>query len=387
MKKSKTLAFFRDAIFILLLVYYLQGTLYEQGSIISQGTLGLMMGISGVFFLKTVFQIRNKNKFYTIWTILFLLNTTGYLFFTPEFGGRYFTFFKTTLFNLVLFYPFYYFAQKELLQAKDLIRFFIFYLPVAILQYFFNMMTIMEKYDRSEDLIVNNMAYLFVNLMPYVFLFKKKKLLSLLSMLLLMYFIIQGSKRGAIIVGGLGLVFFMYYQLKTLEGRNKIIGFFVSLISLISMGYYGFTTLMQNEYLLERLGQVSEGGFSGRDTIFSNIWNGWLNSGDYFHYLFGYGFAASLRLSGVGNYAHSDWLEMLSNFGLFGIGIYLMFYWTGFKMVFLNNWKSDKKILVAVVLCMWFLISLGSMTIYSVNTLPLIIFLGYLFGNKSLALE
>ena len=100
--------------------------------------------------------------------------------------------------------------------------------------------------------------------------------------------------------------------------KSKIERYLLSFISITVVVFLGYRYYLNNEYLQYRLELAAQGDTSNRDIIYSNIWNTWLNS-DFFHLLFGYGFAAYLKLSGTGNFAHNDWLEILSNFGLLGV--------------------------------------------------------------------
>src|SRR5699024_5822605 len=101
------------------------------------------------FLIITFVNRGKKNSFYNIWTILLGLNMIGFLFFTPEYGGSYFSRFKVTLFVLLIFYPFHFFSQRGLLKVKHLVWFFVLFLPVAIGQYFFAVRTIMEAAGRE----------------------------------------------------------------------------------------------------------------------------------------------------------------------------------------------------------------------------------------------
>lgn len=378
----KIYKFLQTLIFLLLLIYFSQGILYEQGSIISRGALAFILLISGSFFVIEFFKSDNKLGFYKIWTFLFLLNIIGFLFFTPEYGGYYFSFFKSVLLNFIIFYPFYFFARAGLLKAKVLIRFFVAFLPITIALYFSSLFQIMEELNREQEMIVSNVSYIFVFLIPYTFLFKKNRIISFITMLILLYFIIQGSKRGALLVGGVATILFAYNQLRNLKGRAKIIAGTLSGISIIGIFYYAYLRLMENQFVIERMQMAREGSFSGREIIFKNLWRAWVNSGDALNYLFGYGFAASLRLSG-GSYAHNDWLEMMTNFGILGIISYFLFFGIGFNMLLVTGWKKDKRILMITLIIMWFLTGLGSMALYSGHAFLLVILFAYIVGSKS----
>lgn len=126
-----------------------------------------------------------------------------------------------------------------------------------------------------------------------------------------------------------------------------------------------------------------EGNVSGRDRIYANIFNGWLDSDNFINLLFGYGFAGSRLLSGSGHFAHNDWLELLSNFGLLGVTIYIVLFYSASKFIRNNKWGSDKKIIFITILGIWFVTTLFSMGYTSMGGYLNAIMLGYLIGSKN----
>src|SRR5690606_3967237 len=207
--------YIRDLLFVLYALYFSQGALYAQGTSISQFALASIFIISVFYFFKILFQNNKKPLFYKVVTILLFLNLIAFVwsgFFKLEM-------FKRILICLLPIYPFYYFTTQGEFKAKHLIRFFLLILPVVILQYFFNKnQSLQEQLGDSEN-VVNNIAYTFVKLTPFVFLLKTKKVWSILLMLILMFFIIQGAKRGAIFAGAFSLLIFTYYQLRTVSKK------------------------------------------------------------------------------------------------------------------------------------------------------------------------
>lgn len=380
--------YIRNLLFFLFVLYYSQGTLYAAGSIIAKSALAVILLVSGFYFIKTLAQRNNKNFFYNAWTVLLLLNIVGFVF-TADFGHpNHVSMFKGILTRSLTFYPFYYFAQKGLLKSKHLIYFFIILLPVTIFQYFFNANQILlERLTDNTDL-VNNIAYSFVALIPFVFLFKEKKVYSIGAMALLMFFIIQGGKRGALIAGVIGLMFFIYYQLKTIDKRHRYRSYLLVLIGALGLGYFAYDVFQNNEFLIARMQKLGEaGGSSGRDIIYMNLFKAWFNSDSLFHLLFGYGFASSLYLSGTGNFAHNDWLELLSNFGLLGALIYALLFYAAIKYIRNKSWDIDKRILLLTIVSIWFFSTLVSMSYTSMNGYIQSMFLAYLIGSKSRSLE
>ena len=385
MKKIK---YIRNLLFLLFVIYYAQGSLYAQGSIIAKASLALVLVISGFYCIKTLLDRKKKNFFYKAWTALLLLNIVGFVF-TANFGeSHHVSMLKGILVTSLSFYPFYYFAQRGLLKSKHLLIFFLVMIPITILQYFFNANQILlERLSDSTEL-VNNIAYSFVALIPFVFLFKEKKVYSIASMALLMFFIIQGGKRGALIAGVIGLLFFIYYQLKTIDKKHRYRSYLLVLIGVLGLVYFAYDVFQNNEFLVARMQKIGDGGgSSGRDIIYANIFNAWLNSDNMFSLVFGYGFAASLNLSGTGNFAHNDWLELLSNFGLLGVFIYGLLFYAAVKCFRNKDWNIDKRLLLLTIVSIWFFSTLVSMSYTSMNGYIQSMFLAYLIGSNSKTIE
>src|SRR5690625_1832540 len=293
-------------IFLLsLIVLYLgQGSFYPQGSIISQAALGFIIIISLVYLWKTLLSKNNKNLLYKFWTGFLALIILGYLFTGEINNSIHFGQLKVLLFGLLSFYPFYFFSRKEFFRRKVLIIFFLLIIIVAIFSFYYNCEYIHMKRLSSDENVVNNITYMFLCLMPFVFLLKNKKLTSVGCMLLLLYFIILGSKRGALITGFFGFLIYAWFLFKNIEGKYKFINYLLGFLLLAAIILFVYKQLGSNEYFLSRLestGQQKE----VRNINFGSLWQGWLNSDSYLNLLFGYGFAATLMISATGNLAHN----------------------------------------------------------------------------------
>jgi len=381
-KKNKAIIYL---LFILYALYNLQGTLYTSGSTISQSVLFIIIFVSLFYFVKTLLFER-KDAFYTAWTAFFLLNVFGFIF-TGNISNEYhFSLFKNILVCVSSFYPCYYFVRNNSLIKKDLIFFFILMLPITMLQYIFNQSSILEETLSGEDTIVNNISYNFVLLMPFVFLIKKKRLISFILMLVILFFVIQGAKRGAIVVGTIILIVYFYSQLKSVEKRHRIKGYFFVLSGVTIISILTYKNIINNEFLLTRFNSIFEGNLSERDVIYAKIWNSWFNSENPLNFFFGYGFAGSLELSG-GSFAHNDWLEIISNFGFLGAILYLYLFITVFSSCFIKSSSQEKKILMFVIVSTWFLTSMFSMWYTSIGVFTQAMLLGYLTGSRSKVLD
>jgi len=82
---------------------------------------------------------------------------------------------------------------------------------------------------------------------------------------------------------------------------------------------------------------------------------------NFLNLLFGFGFSASLELSGTGHFAHNDWLELLSNYGLLGVITYLALIVSVFKYALKPNIKIDNRMMIFAILAIWLITSMISM--------------------------
>ena len=290
---------------------------------------------------------------------------------------------KGVLLTLLIFYPFYFFSIQNILKTKNLTSFLLLMIPLFTLQYYLNAEQILDERVSNEMNVVNNTSYLFVGLIPYVLLLKQKKIVAIIIMLILIFFIIQSSKRGAFFSGVIGLLFFLYFQLLTIEKKNRFKSYLYLTAIIIGISYFTLNLFENNEYLILRLENIIEGESSGRDTIYFNLFNYWVKSDNFINLIFGYGFAASIQLSNTGNFAHNDWLELLSNFGLFGVTIYFILFMAALKKVMSPNWIIEKRIILLVIVLIMLMNTLvyrfysaGDGFLYS-------IMLAYLIGSKN----
>src|SRR5690554_4152938 len=217
----RSLGIVRDLLFILFAIYYAQGSLYNQGSIISRIVLTIILLISTFYLIKTLFAFKKKPLFYKAWTTLLIVNTIGFFIFGKPLDPLHYEMFKAIVMTSLTFYPFYYFSQNETLNSKHLIRFFVVMLPITILQYDLNASNLLDgSYSVNENL-VNNISYSFVALIPFTFLFKRKNILAIGAISIIIFFIVQGAKRGALIAGAIGILYFVYYQLRISEKEKR----------------------------------------------------------------------------------------------------------------------------------------------------------------------
>lgn len=368
-------------LFLLLALYFLQGSIYPSGSVVSQAILLFIILISGIYFLKTLRIKTRPPGFLIAWTLLLVLNAIGFLL-TGDFSNFYHVqMFKNILGAMLPLYPFYYFSRFYYLSDKELIRFFFIMTPVAILSFMTNNAQLLSSGNSGISDVVNNLAYVFVNLIPFVFLFRQRRLLSALLILILMIFIIQGAKRGAIFAGAIGLVMYFILQVKTVESHKRIKEYTVILLITLVLAFLTYKAFINNAFAVDRITGFTEGNFSRRDVIYKEIFLKWYNSEKLQNLVFGYGFAGSLRLTG-GAYAHNDWLELLSSFGIIGIAIYVVLFNSAIKEIKNDQRETNESILMITIVILWGFTSLVSMWYTSLGVYNQAMLLGYLIGKR-----
>jgi hypothetical protein len=372
----------RNVLMLLFVIYFAQDWLYVSGSVISKSSLVIIILISVFYFIKTLLLSEIHTALYRIWSAFILLNIYGFFTNLDISDGHTIDLFKGVLACMLPFYPFYYFAKKDQLNSGHFIKFFLIMLPVIIFQYFHNKSNFQIENEALEQEVVNNVAYSFVSLLPFVFLIKRHKIISGVFMALIMMFIIQGAKRGALIAGFMGLAIFFYYQLKTIEKQKRIMAYLGVLIMITGITVFAYLSFVNNDFLLNRMSSMMQGDSSGREQLYSSMFYGWLYSNNFWHLLTGFGFTGSLDLT-HGTIAHSDWLQLLGSLGLIGIFAYLLFFYIAVRQIFISQWAIDKRLLMFTLICLWFFTSIFSISYLSQSYFTYSMLFGFLTGDKS----
>lgn len=371
----KTYPFLRNVFFIGLVIYFSQGALYAAGSLIGKFALAVILLMSAMFCLKVLLAARRQSMLtYSIFSLA-LINAVYYVF-GGEYGGIYFSQLRNVLTALLPFFTVYFLTSRGFVEKRHLIVFFTILLPITILLFFNSRNSIAFELERDADNIVTNTAYMFVSLIPFVFLFAKKRLLSAIVMLILLLFIIQGAKRGAVIVGLFMFLIYAYYLVKSNKSGNALFKFAIPFLGICLLSLCLFEIYQSNEFLLNRMANLSEGG-SGRDVIYANLIYNWYQSGSVINYLFGHGFVASTKLSGTGHLAHNDWLEILVNFGIFGVAVYVVMFTYLILLVLDRRLSLELHCILSSIFVMWFLKSTFSMMYTASSTALITALLGY----------
>lgn len=358
--------------FILLLwgLYFTQGVFIPQGSIISRGILIIYLLIS--FYCMIKVNLSETLRFGYVKALNFLVLILSVYGLYSILMGRGSEGLKAIYLSLLPTYSFYFIIQKKQL-SENWYRWIFFYCALIVgVQYMSYSNTMQEELLDAEDGFTINVAYQIVALLPLLWFWRKKTLVQYFSLALVLLAVLSTAKRGAIIITILCFLYLVSQSLKNSTRRQKfgyfsLVVLFVAVILALALNYYS-----NNAYLQQRWENTQDGNSSGRDYIYRQFWNAYINSNS-LELLFGHGMRSSVSL--IGHSAHNDWLQFLFDFGLFGAMVY-MYYWIVFIRTWLTNHDDNTRTIIGIIVIIYFTATLFSMS-FNAMELPANICLGY----------
>lgn len=240
--------------------------------------------------------------------------------------------------SLLPIYSIYFFASKNVITNKLVYFFFFIFLSLSLAEFYSVFLT---KQQADSFAVIgettNNTGYRFLSLFPFLYFFANKSKLQFILLLVISFLVVLAMKRGAILTLGLCIVYFIYFNYRTLNSFKRLLLVFVVLISCYFIASYFNELYISNSYFAYRLDKTLEGEIGERDIIYNDLIYYFTQKADLYQIIFGSGAWATLDVTI--NYAHQDWLELAVDLGLLGVIAYL-FYW----LVFLKSCMSLKHI-------------------------------------------
>ena len=224
----------------------------------------------------------------------------------------------------------------------------------------------------------NNMTTSFVMILPLIIICKNN-LIKFGGLIIFVFFIISGAKRGNIIAAAIPLAIIFYSMIRTY--KRNLFKILLSFVAIIILSYYVNKWIVTNDYLMYRIEQTMEGQSSHRDEIYTEAWQLWSTSDNTTNMVIGYGFDGTLNNMSNGHYAHNDWLEILVDYGLIGILSYLLIFFSIIKNI-IRTKETDIKLILLACFSIWFLKTLFSMGFTEENLAVLMISMGYAYGHS-----
>lgn len=347
-------------------LYYMQGTLYPEGSAISQGLLALFLLMS-VYYVSKVLQMPYKHKvikaflylamMFGIYGILRLgAETTGWLCMNTATD-----YFKEYEISILPIFAFYYFAVNRRINSHWFYNMSFVFLLTACASFFYQETQALLSTWRNEA--TNNAGYFVLSLMPVVVFLRKKPVVQYVFLFIIFYLVVSGMKRGAIIGAILGCGYFVWNSYSSAKGRRKILYILLGVGAVIAGILYFEYQLATSDYMQLRLEQTKSGDMSDRENMFPEYLDYYFSNASAVEYLIGYG--ADGTLKNMGGFAHQDWIETLMNQGLLGI-ILLLNYWVTIIFVTIKCYirrYSNITLILALFIIIYFIKSMVSMSI------------------------
>lgn len=270
-------------------------------------------------------------------------------------------------------YAFFYFTIKGYINNRTIIVYFLVLCFFCVLYDYYAYTNMFSNADFQQG-FVNNMGYLFVSLFPFIFLFKNNVKLQVLSFLFISIITLIAMKRGAIMILFVLIIWSLYHLYKKSSFKVKLRIIACSSLLLMIFAWETYRVYQSNDFVKARIENTREGDSSGRDELYVKLWNHYENETNIIQIIFGSGAFYSYKI--IGKEAHSDWFELLTSQGAFGVIVY-GFFWISLFCY----WKKIPKNRMEYYVCGAFFItqfirSLISMSYTTVST-PATLVLGY----------
>jgi hypothetical protein len=348
--------------------------------VLTSGTSLVYLSICTVFLLR-VLALRQRSNFVNAWVAFLGLNALSFVM-VPEanavYAGLYtfevITIFKTILMVSLSLFPFYFLARKKIISDGMMAGLFFMLLTVFVIRYVYDTQWIrLEEGDGHQI----NEIYGIVYLLPFLF-FVKHRPVACFLLLFMLILVISSLKRGAFLTFSIGSATFLYCILRSAAARSasSAVVVFALAAALVAVGVL---LVLGNEVLINRLMSVGSDGGSNRDFIIETLGLALLTDTSGAQLVLGHGFAGTVPY--VYTFAHNDLLEVIFNYGMVGLVIYLVLWKRLFGIVKDGNLPSSYRMALAAILLMWIVDSQYHRFFSGAYSIPAVMVLGYVLGK------
>lgn len=359
-------------------VYWLQGFLYSRDTPIAKYLL-LTNLILSIYFASKVLMQRDLPSYFKAANILLLMFLVYWMILMQK-GQEYYVssslesvdkwaFYKSILISFLPIYAGYYFASRNLLTEKTLKTWIVIFFVVATALFYQNKVELiahaMEIGSNKEE-FTNNGGYLFVSLFPSLALFNKQIKYQYAGFAYSMLFLLLGMKRGAILIGGIVLLYYTWYTFRHVGSQKRLVLIMLTILTVI-LGIYFFDKMLATSVLFnERLAKTMDGYMSSRDIIAKDIIHYLQTKASLLNYAIGAGAYSTLNITV--NFAHNDWLEIICCEGLLGVFIYMHYWRTFYRYTTVIRKDIPEYVVIRLFFMIFLLKTLFSM---SYNDMPI----------------
>lgn len=225
--------------------------------------------------------------------------------------------------------------------------------------------------------------YVFLFLLP-LFLMSKSNYMRLGAIVFVAGCMIFSLKRGGFISFGLALMVYYYVSFRVSNRIFKLRAFLLLISTLI--GIYAVISLGFQTYaddMMLRLDSMVEDEGSNRLEVYETTWN-MITRSDAFSLWFGHGWDSVVVNSPVNLSAHNDFLEIIYDFGIIALVLYLYLFYQLYKSVFtlIRNKSEYAPALAFSVITFTVNSTVAHILIYLFNMIVVALVWGYILGNE-----
>lgn len=235
---------------------------------------------------------------------------------------------------LFLFYFLSYY--NEHIFSESLLMYMLLFIPLTLMFIISNIIR-GKSYLYYED--ANNNIFYLLTLLPW-FMMSRNSKLRLIFILFILTMSVYSLKRSAIIVSVLCSIFYVYhvYLKNGQRVRSIAIGAILVLVAILLISY---ANKISNGTAFERIQSIEEDNGSGRVNRYINVWELIRKEKSVDKILLGRGLRAVEVQMGTSRSAHNDFLEVLFDYGVIGLILYVMMHIALIRRIrFLSRIKS-----------------------------------------------
>lgn len=364
---------------VICLLYSLRHILFGDFSLIGRGLFVLFFALSIYFFFKAVigYMLPANLRALVVFVVLVLIyGGLMSLYGTDALWERKTanTFYLVTHFQSILpIFCFYYFAKEQQIDERWFRIVAIFYFVAVFLQFNSAESAMTEAQDNDE--IVNNYAYYWLALIPLMVFFSEKPIIQYSGLALISFFLVSGFKRGAILLGGICLLVFIWHSIRSESLSRKVIIIVLVGVFVFFLFQYIENLMNTSELFVKRMNYTMEGNSSGREVIYSNYWSFFVNQKSFLSIVFGNGAYGTLKYLGL--MAHNDWLEIMIDMGVVGTLVYFVYWFRNIRMCANSYYICSNEVFLGILL--FVIIYLGA-TIFSMSIMNMPLYSTSVFG-------
>lgn len=242
-----------------------------------------------------------------------------------------------------------------------------------------------KAFSAGRGIPLISTAYYSLFLLPFVLLVRNR-VVKWIGIALIFTTVLLSVKRGGFIGFILSMAVYFFVEVKVSGEQNPrkkywtLVGGIVAAIALYSL--FQYYTQTNSIGILQRITSISEDGGSGRTSVWAHTWS-MIRDSSLIEWICGHGFNTVYMDSALQLSAHSDFLEVIYDYGVIGSVIYFIIISRLFKYYFyVRQKRKELAPAYAVSMVLWLCMSATAhLVIYTTHFLYLCVFWGLIIGE------